>query len=159
IDGSSGNLIGANGRDQAGDAAARNIISGNFMGVGIEGASATYNVIAGNYLGTDANGTAAIGQAYGILQSAAQHTWIGVNPAAPFPQDEANLISGNFATSLPVPTYGYGGGIGFGALTASSHNSVYGNKIGVGATGQPLGNGDGVGVAFGSSDNVIGGPG
>ena len=52
IDGASGNTIGGL------VAAARNLISGNNVGVLIEGTTAIDNLVLGNYIGTDATGLA-----------------------------------------------------------------------------------------------------
>ena len=89
-----GVLIGAPDNTIGGTTAgALNLISGNHMGVRIDGASATGNLIIGNQVGTDFTGTAVLIQdegEYGIYVNAASGNTIGgTGPGA------GNLISGN----------------------------------------------------------------
>ena len=59
VSGGSGNRIGTDG-DGVGDAAKRNIISGN-IGDGVGIGDSTDNVVAGNFIGTDFTGTLPLG--------------------------------------------------------------------------------------------------
>ena len=120
---------------------ARNVISGNNVGIQLEG---DLNVIQGNFIGTNAAGTASIendGEGIFLTQSAALNTVGGPSPGA------RNVISGNDAEGI----------VNDGARTL-----IQGNYIGVGADGTtPLGNGaEGVdaGEAGGNHDilgNII----
>ncbi len=109
-------------------AAARNIISGNGVGIySSSGASAT--TIQGNYIGTDITGTVGRGNADGI-ELASNADQIGGTAAG-----AGNLISDNGD--------GEGGGHGiFLELPGSEGSRVEGNLIGTDATGMlALGNG------------------
>ncbi len=143
--GPSGNTIGGV------TAAARNVISGNIIGVEIDagGVSTTGNVFEGNYVGTDVTGAVALANDDGFyLQDGASGNTIGgATPGA------GNVISGN--TNDGVVLTGNG----------TSGNAVAGNYIGTdytgttatGTDGNPLGNqGDGVLIENGASINVIG---
>jgi len=55
----------------------RNVVSGNFVGVLVEGAAATGNKVVGNFVGTDKNGTAPLGNYHGVLISGASGNTIG----------------------------------------------------------------------------------
>lgn len=113
--------------------AARNLISGNYEGVGIESAgSATstpdQNIVKGNYIGTDRSGTAKLGNAFA-----------GVVVRGPLYNHVAeNVISGNGGNGVEAHaahTIANGGG-----------TQVWGNLIGLKSDGiEALGNsGDGV---------------
>jgi titin len=106
----------------------RNIISGNFIGVGIDGSSSN-NIILGNYIGTDASGTVDVGNEFagvGITNEAYSNIIGGINPG------KGNIISGNDQ---------YGVGID----GSGSNNMVLGNYIGTDVNGTgSLGNGDGI---------------
>ena len=111
---------------------ARNVISGN--SVGIISLSAT--TIEGNYIGTDVTGTLNIGNGTGVYVNAADHTIGGVTSGA------GNLISGN----------------GKGIELFSANAIVQGNYIGTNAAGTgSLSNS--IGIRIVGSDNVIGGTG
>jgi hypothetical protein len=144
-EGASRNLIGGNTPGR------RNIISGNGAdGVNIINYGAGFQVfanqIAGNYIGTDATGSVAIPNGiYGVEIA-------GINPingnlvggAGP---GEGNLISGNAVR-----------GVRFGSI-GTQNNLVYGNTIGLDATGiTSLPNGD-AGILLSNScrGNFIGG--
>src|SRR5262249_55941466 len=121
---SSFNWIGTNGKDadwlaDPGTAAARNLISGNFMGVGV-GVGAHDNVMAGNYIGTNARGTAAVGNSYGVLMQSAN---ANLTESAHDNLIEGNLICGNsLAAGLNPSVVGYGGGVVvFGASVANAN--------------------------------------
>ena len=67
--GATWNRIGTNG-DGVGDAAERNIISGNGIGIWfglVGGVGIEQNVVAGNFIGTNPAGTAAIPNAVGVV--------------------------------------------------------------------------------------------
>jgi uncharacterized delta-60 repeat protein/CSLREA domain-containing protein len=67
--GPTNNRVGTNG-DGAGDAAERNLISGNTDGIFVNGVGTSGNVVAGNFIGTNAAGTAALANANGIIINA-----------------------------------------------------------------------------------------
>jgi titin len=121
-----------------------NVISGNSgaaTGIQIAGATAVRNVVQGNFIGTNATGTAAISNTYGVvIQAGASGNQIGGTLAG-----DGNVISANTGDGVFID------GVG------TSHNVVQGNRVGVGVKGQALGNGTGVFIAQGASDNLIGG--
>ena len=82
IDGGQNNTVGGT------TAGERNVISGNFVGVLVEGAAATGNRVEGNYVGTDKNGTAPLGNYHGVLLTGASGNTVGGTSAA-----ERNVIS------------------------------------------------------------------
>jgi trimeric autotransporter adhesin len=94
----SNNTIGGTDRN------ARNLISGNFHGVQIDGDS---NVFQGNYVGTDASGEHAIpngstcyyGTSPALLVTGNNNLIGGAAPGA------GNLISGNLGYGLAIGTY------------------------------------------------------
>lgn len=119
----SSDLIGGTGPG------ARNVISGNYIGIYGGGGSR----IQGNYIGTDPTGTRTVGNNTGI--AAADGTTIGGSGPG-----EGNVISGN--------------GIG---IRAMSGGRIEGNLIGTDPTGTaPVGNGTGL-YLDDSSNNTIGG--
>ena len=132
--GSPGNTIGGL------TAAARNVISGNSIGVSL-GTGATLNVVEGNYIGPNALGTAAVGNSRGVItQGNAGDNLIGGTVAG-----ARNVISGNslglFLSSNPVGV----------------NTRVEGNLIGTdpaGTAGMP--NGSAV-IITSTSNNVVGG--
>ena len=130
--GASGNLIGTSGQNGAGDAAQRNVISGNdYTGIIISDTGTSGNVVAGNYLGTTASGQAALANGtYGDgvdIVNGASGNWIGVNAIyGPEDADEGNLISGNDATTNDI---------GVWIDPTSSGNVISGNVIGINAAG------------------------
>ena len=136
IDGASDNTIGGQ------VAAARNLISGNNVGVLIMGTGAIDNLVLGNYIGTDVTGLLVLGnEQEGVrIEGAPANTIGGTSPAA------TNVISGN------------GWGVTITDSTAIG-NVVQGNLIGTGADGlTPLGNEvDGVLVTNDAANNLIGG--
>ncbi|UUO09290.1 choice-of-anchor D domain-containing protein [Blastopirellula sp. J2-11] len=142
--GAQNNIIGTNGNG-VGDAAERNIISGNgSVGVRLEG-SVPGNRIAGNYIGTDISGSYAVANVNtGVNTNGAVGTnYIGTNSDGVSDSLERNLISGN------------GAGI---YLDATSSFIIAGNWIGLDAVGDPtIGNtGKGVWIDDSSSNNRIG---
>ena len=86
IDGSPGNAVGGL------TAGERNVISGNALaGISIEGIASTANVVSGNYIGLDVNGTAARGNGgSGVEIVGASGNTIGGSAAG-----EGNIISAN----------------------------------------------------------------
>jgi VCBS repeat protein len=127
-----GNLVGGT------TAAARNVISGNKVGVVVAGSVASGNLIQGNYIGTDITGTADVGNATGIRINGARGHTIGGTAAG-----SRNVISGN---SSGVDISGAG----------ATGNLVQGNFVGTDATGSAdLGNG--IGILIGAPDNRVGG--
>lgn len=139
IDGPSGNVVGGE------MPAARNVISGNAEhGVFMQGAGTTANEVKGNYIGTDVTGALSVGNgAAGIsIIFGANLNLIGGNAAG-----ARNLLSGNgwYGVQLQDP--------------GTSGNRVQGNYIGTNANGTArIPNAkDGVVIANGASDNLIGG--
>src|SRR5262249_22169921 len=81
VDNASNNRVGTDGNG-VGDAAERNIVSGNIGtgGLGGFGTATNDNTIAGNFIGTDISGTLDLGNGGGILVFfGAQRTRIGTN--------------------------------------------------------------------------------
>ncbi len=141
------NRIGTDA-DGSGDAAERNVISGNTGdGIRILGAGTDGNVIAGNYIGTNAAGSAALGNSGGgggvyVVNGAANTLIGGTTPGA------GNVISGNNGSS--------GEGI---EIESAGGTMVFGNIIGLNATGTfDLGNRQ-AGVFLDRAFNtIVGGP-
>ena len=123
-------------------AGARNVISGNIVGISITGSTTTGNKVQGNYIGTNPAGTAAIGNvAQGVLvQTAASNNTIGGAVAG-----AGNVISGNDT------------GVQF--ANGATGNFVQGNLIGLNAAGTAaLGNtGQGVVIGQGATITTVGG--
>ena len=146
IDGAPGNIIGT-------AAGAPDIISGNQIGVQIQGNSATGNTVQRNYVGTDVFGGSDLGNlASGIVvgsvvAGALNNTIGGTAPGA------GNVVSGNELHGIEINN------------STSSGNLVQGNFIGTDATGTgEIGNGfsgggsTGRGVRInGSAGNTVGG--
>ena len=124
---------------------ARNLISGNGIGVRIQGSDTAGNMLQGNFIGTDVTGTVDLGNAEeGVAIFGAPDNTIGGTTAG-----ARNIISGN----------GSGGGRDGVAIWFSANgNTVQGNFIGTDVTGTAdLGNGrDGVSI-FAAPDNTVGG--
>jgi hypothetical protein len=117
---------------------ARNVISGNGYGVGVDG---TGNIVQGNLIGTDVTGGAVIGNAsHGVAVGDPGNTIGGSS------QSEGNVISGNYV------------GVGLSGDCHSPHNNlVQGNLIGTDGTGLVrLGNHFGVELRCTSSDTIGG---
>ena len=148
IDGGANNRIGTNG-DGHGDAAERNLISGNGVdGVRLTGTDVSGTLIQGNYIGTNADGTAAIGnQNHGVTIMGAVNTVVGTNGDGSGDVAEGNLISGNRYDGVSFWT---GGG---------ANTVIAGNRIGVDSTGSvAIANGRyGVWVNSGATGTRIGG--
>lgn len=147
MNGAQGNIIGGS------TAAQRNVISGNF-GYGIWTGDdpslpndiniTTNNQIMGNYIGTNISGTAELFlQSLGILidQYSSNILIGGSSPGM------GNLISG----------HSLGSGIQFQGPDNGGHQ-VLGNFVGTNASGTAaVGNGQGIAVAFGTKNVIIGG--
>ncbi len=136
VSGSPGTTIGGTA-DGAG-----NVISANAeSGVSIAGITATSVVVIGNLIGTDKTGASALGNgSFGVLVSGAPGVVIGGTASG-----SRNVISGNL-------------GAGIGLLAGATAALVQGNLIGTDILGSsPLGNGTGVLIDGGSSNNAIGG--
>ncbi|HTC94262.1 MAG TPA: hypothetical protein VK699_12550 [Terriglobales bacterium] len=121
---------------------AGNVISGNFGdGITINGSGTTGNTVQGNLIGSNALGTNPLGNAQnGIQINSATNNTIGGTTAA-----ARNVISGNSNGSVLITNAG------------ASGNLVEGNYIGTSLTGAlQMGNGRGVLVNNGASNNVIG---
>jgi hypothetical protein len=116
-------------------AAARNIISGNGIGLDCNGVA----TIEGNYIGTNAQGTAAVGNGDGFfIRQGASGLIIGGTASG-----TGNLISGN------------GHGI---RLHYTTNVQVQGNLIGTDYTGtHAIANYDGIYSQDGAYNNIIGG--
>ena len=148
VNGARFNVIGTNG-DGAGDAAERNLISGNnFDGIVLNGSSTSGNVIAGNFIGTDVTGAAALGgNHYGILIiEGANSNRVGTNADGVSDTLERNVVSGNLAFAIKISDPG------------SDSNVVAGNYLGVNAAGTAsVGNaGSGVYITNGARRNIVG---
>ncbi|MEX2143233.1 MAG: LamG-like jellyroll fold domain-containing protein [Anaerolineales bacterium] len=144
--GAVGNVIGTNG-DGNGDAAERNIISGNARSaVSLYGTGTTNNVIAGNYIGTDITGASALPNGgIGVhITSGPSSNRIGTNGDGLADAAEANVISSNTSAGVFI-------------IVAPS-NQIAGNFIGTDKTGtQPLGNGaDGIHINASNQGNTNG---
>jgi titin len=162
ISGAGNNTIGGT------TAAARNVISGNYIGVYMLGNATGGTVIEGNYIGTDVTGTAALGNilfgvelngagsitvggtASGAGNVISDNTMAGIyltGSTASGNTIEGNVIGTNAAgtAALANGTYGIalvsaGGGNTIGGVTASARNLISGNSnIGVAASGSTTG--------------------
>jgi CSLREA domain-containing protein len=130
-------------------AAARNVISGNQIGLLIS--SGTGNLVQNNFIGTNADGNVALPNTpvcdCGAVRvvSAADNTTIGGLGQA------RNVISGNSKHGVEI---GINGGI-----TVPTRTKVQGNVIGTGILGNPVGNGESGVLINGTTDTTIGGQG
>src|SRR5262249_49942155 len=141
-----GNRIGTNG-DGTSDTAERNVIVAD-DDVEIFGQS---TIVAGNYIGTDITGTMSLlpdADAGIWIQPGASGTRVGVNSGDPDAAAEANVISGILSASSSTGV----------RIQGASNTTVAGNFIGTDPTGTfRVGNGTGVALIGGSTNNVIGG--
>jgi CSLREA domain-containing protein len=123
----------------------RNVISANVFGIVVaDGADA--NTIQGNRIGTDFTGLQDLGNAGGGIEIVdADSTMIGGSAAG-----AGNVISGNGSAT--------DGANGIRITGSQALNTqIYGNLIGVGVTGLPLGNStNGIDVNAGASQGRIG---
>jgi hypothetical protein len=145
------NITSANNTIGGATVAARNIISGNNVGVYINGAGATGNVVAGNYIGTNLAGTGAIPNTdFGVhMLSGASGNYIGGAAAG-----AGNVISGNGNNALQDAAI-------YIVNAGTTANFVQGNYIGTNATGTAAlaNNATGLWISGGTTNNTIGGPG
>ena len=139
--------IGTDGLKGANNAAERNVISGNQIGIGVADSGTTGTVIAGNYIGLNAAGTAALpNRSQGIeLKDGSSQTRIGTNSDGQGDTDERNVISGNRSFGVWI-------------RSGVTQTIVAGNYIGTDPTGTtPIGNAShGLTVAQGASNNRLG---
>ena len=128
-------------------AAARNVISGNWVGVQINGGNTTGCLVQGNYIGTDTSGSSGVNNLFSgvyLLFGTAGNTIGGAVSGA------RNIISGNNRNGIEI-----------GKLdkAATTNNVIQGNYIGTDVTGTiPLGNGssgDGIDVPANADGNRI----
>ena len=148
--GAQSNVIGTNG-DGNGDAAERNVISGNTdQGVYIGGSGTNFNIVAGNLIGVDITGANPLGNGDNgvLIADGAQSNRIGVNAGDAGAADEPNVIGANTLSGITLSDPG------------TTFNTVSGNFIGtdtaLGYTS--LNNGeDGISIRNGAQSNTIGG--
>lgn len=128
------------------EAGAGNVVSGNWVGIRLQGATATGNVVQGNLVGTDATGRERIGRkmvtsAGILLVDAPANTVGGTEPGA------GNVISGNGDVAIGLE--------GSNAVD----NVIQGNLLGTDKTGlRAVPNAEnGVSVGPGADRTLIGG--
>ncbi len=135
-DGASNNTIGGT------VLGARNVISGNVVGLDIRDAGSVGNVVQGNYIGVDASGNLALGNSDSGVQirNLATNNTIGGSVAG-----SGNVISANTDDGIYIDN--------------ASSNVVLGNIIGLNAAGtSTLGNSDsGVQIENGTTNTIVGG--
>lgn len=147
IDDASQNVIGGDHSPGMCDGPC-NLISGNQVGIQIEGANTQGNQVRGNFIGTNLQGSSANPNTYiGLIVLGATGNFIGGARNTGACDGPCNLISGNTYDGVLIEGEG------------ASHNTVSGNFIGTNYIGDgPIGNGDsGIWVSAGASQNVIGG--
>lgn len=136
------NRIGTNA-DGIRDDVERNVISGNGVGVAVNGNGTTGNVIAGNFIGTDVSGTIGfgnVGDGVFIGNSASNNTVGGTTASA------RNIISGNNGDGIEVNG------------STSTGNLIQGNYVGTEVSGtQSLANSGIAGINVSGSSTIIGG--
>jgi CSLREA domain-containing protein len=121
---STGNVIGGT------SAAARNVISGNSVGVNIFDSGTTGNIVEGNFIGTDASGALTLPNQIGVQ--------FGPAPAS------GNTIGGTAAGAGNVIAFNTGVGVSMFGAPSGTGNAILGNSIfSNGGLGIDLGN-DGV---------------
>lgn len=108
---------------------ARNVISGNYLGISIEGPTATENVIAGNYIGVDVTGSAPLGnRGAGIrfTTEASDNTVGGTEPGA------GNIIANSSWVGIAVfPEAGTGNRILGNSIFDNAQLGIELNRDGV----------------------------
>ncbi|MCA9195014.1 MAG: DUF4347 domain-containing protein, partial [Planctomycetales bacterium] len=138
---------GANGIIGGATSALRNVISGNYIGIQIDGSGATGNKVMGNYVGVDYNGSTSIANsATGIaVTGTASGNYIGTDLNGSNDSSEGNVVSSN--TNVQIQ------------LWDGDNNFVRGNKVGVNAAVTSTFDTNSVGIQLGSgsSGNTIGG--
>jgi hypothetical protein len=112
------------------------------------------NTYAGNFFGTDVSGTVAVPNGIAVLlggNPGGIGSTVGITPQNPSYADR-NVISGNSFCGVAL--------VGAGIPPAGDSDVVAGNLIGVGSSGNALGNGVcGIWIGYGALSNQIGGPG
>ncbi len=134
---------GAMANTIGGSGTAGNLVSGNLTaGVGISGAGTSGNTVEGNTIGAGVSGQSPLPNGTGVeIGSAATSNTIGGKIGV-----TGNLISGNTSDGVLIS------GIG------TSGNTVAGNLIGTGVSGQTiLANANGVEISLGATANTVGG--
>jgi hypothetical protein len=128
------NVIGGDRSIGNGPLGQGNLISGNGdFGIGLWNAGTSGNTIQGNYIGTNLDATATRGQAvHGIESNGATSTRI-----------IGNVIGGNGSAGVYL------------CCVADGGNTIEGNQIGVGPSGNDLGNGAGI-VIDRTTHNMVG---
>ena len=119
-------------------AGSRNVISGNYEGINIQGSQTGANVVNGNFIGVDRTGKTALANGIGVrLAEGAILNSIG--------RDRGNIISGNET--------------GIVLVGENTHfNGITKNFIGTDENGfTKVANNVGVSIGFGSHDNLLAG--
>ena len=159
------NLVGNDG-DGTGTVEERNLISGNQIGVGIDGADTSNNTVAGNWIGLGKTGNAALPNEFGIYIDSAPNNLVGTNGDGVGDTRERNIISGNTKQGVLITNVPADGNViagnyiglnpeGNAALKNGSGSSGYGVYV-QNAPNTLIGT-DGDGVADSSQQNVISG--
>jgi trimeric autotransporter adhesin len=131
------NTVGGAGSGQG------NVISANGTdGIALADNTTMANRVLGNVVGLNAAQTAALGNLH-------QGVWFGYSASG-------NFIGGSAAGEGNVIAGNVGAGVELGG-TNLSNNVIAGNRIGVNAAGTAFGNGNGVQILGGASNNQIGG--
>lgn len=116
---------------------ARNVISGNSVGVSVGGQGTK---LQGNFIGTDITGTVALGNSFGGVRAINGALIGGTVPGA------RNVIAGNEQSNISLEPHNSGQIV-----------TVQGNYIGTDVTGSRALSAVGSGIAIFSSNNLIGG--
>ena len=139
--------IGTDGNG-AGDAAERNVISGNAAdGVLVWDSGTDRTVIAGNLIGLNAAGNTTIpNHAFGIsIGRGAKNTRVGTNGNGVGDNEERNVVSGNAWSEVLVESPG------------TDNTVIAGNYLGTDATGSvSLGTSNGIYMVYGPKNTRIG---
>ncbi len=121
---------------------ARNVVASNGYREIFVSATTGPVVIEGNYIGVDKTGNVPMGNlstGFGIDVEYSSNVQIGGTTS-----DTGNVIGGRY--------------VGIGIGSSSSNITIQGNSIGMGADGHtPVSNVSGIGIAGGSTNNLIGG--
>ncbi len=142
MEGSSNNVIGVTCPVEAPCVAAgANLISGN-LGAGVQIYDGNGNAISGNRIGTTLNGLEALPNAEGVGISEGLNNRIGGTRAG-----EGNIISGNLDAGVAVRM----------VESQPSGTVIAGNFIGIGSSGDALGNGGHGVLLLNATGTVVGG--